>query len=148
MQIAGKSQWWRLDRYIVWSESKCQSWAWASPVSHSQALKCWQPRSSSLHFAGPELGGTLSSPSNNSEHDVMKRVPPIQVELGQRITVNFLTKEITSTHAILVKFQARFEDKVNASRTIRFWMGEIRRGWEDLCDEHHSERPPLYHMDI
>jgi hypothetical protein len=147
MQTGGKSQWWRLDRYIIWSESKCHSRAWASPLSHSQALERWQQRASFLHFAGPEFGRAVSSPPNNSEHDVMRRVPPMQVQLGQRITVNFLTKEITRAYAILVKLQARFEDTANASRTIRFWMGEVRRGWEDLRDEHDSEKPPLDHMD-
>jgi hypothetical protein len=32
-------------------------------------------------------------------------------------------------------------------RTIRFWIGEVRRGWEDRHDEHRPGRPPINYLD-
>jgi hypothetical protein len=51
------------------------------------------------------------------------------------------------THEILAKVQAHFEDKAYALRTVRFWIGEVRRGRQDLHDKHRSGRSPLYHID-
>jgi hypothetical protein len=56
----------------------------------------------------------------------------MQVELEQRIIIKFLTKENLDAHEILGKLQAPFEDKAYALRTVRFWMGEVRRGQEEL----------------
>jgi hypothetical protein len=55
----------------------------------------------------------------------------MQVELEQRIIIKFMTKENTGIHEILAKLQAHFEDKAYALRTVRFSMGEVRRGRED-----------------
>jgi hypothetical protein len=71
----------------------------------------------------------------------------MQVELEQRIITKFLTKENMDTHEILAKLQAYLEDKAYALRTVRFWMGEVRRDRKDLRDEHRSGRLPLDHID-
>jgi hypothetical protein len=69
----------------------------------------------------------------------------MRVELEQRIIVKFLTKENMDAHEILAKLQEHFEDKAYALRSVRLWMGEVRRGWEDLRDEHRSETTPRPH---
>jgi hypothetical protein len=71
----------------------------------------------------------------------------MQVELEQRSIIKCLTKENMDAHEILAKFQAHLEDKGHALRTVRFWMGEIRRCREDLRDEHHSRRPLFDYID-
>jgi hypothetical protein len=71
----------------------------------------------------------------------------MQVELEQRIVVKLLTKENMDTHEIPAKLRVHLKDKASALRTVRFWMGEVRRGREDHYDEHCSRRPPLDHID-
>jgi transposase len=67
----------------------------------------------------------------------------MQVELEQKIIIIFVTNENMDAHEILAKLQAHVEDKEYALRTVRFWMGEIRGGREELPDEHRSGRPRL-----
>jgi hypothetical protein len=67
----------------------------------------------------------------------------MQVELEPKIILKFLTKENVDAYEILAKLQAHFEDKACALRTVRFWMGEVQPGREDLHDEHRSGSPSL-----
>jgi transposase len=71
----------------------------------------------------------------------------MQVELEQRIIIQCLMRENMDTHEILAELQAHFEDKAYALPTVRFWIGEVRRGREDLSDKHRSGRPALDHID-
>jgi hypothetical protein len=49
----------------------------------------------------------------------------MQVELEERLIIEFSTKESLDAHEILAKLQARFEDKASVFRTVQFWMGEV-----------------------
>jgi hypothetical protein len=65
------------------------------------------------------------------------------MELEQRIMVKFLMRESLDANQILARLQMHFGKNAYASRTIRFWIAEFRRGGEDSHDEHRSGRPPL-----
>jgi hypothetical protein len=84
---------------------------------------------------------------HNSEPDVRRRLPLIQVKDEQRTIIKLLTKENLRAHAILAELQAGFENKVPALPTVRFWMEQVRRGPDDLHDEHRPRRPPLDDID-
>jgi hypothetical protein len=71
----------------------------------------------------------------------------MQIELWQRVIIKFLAKENLGADEILAKLQARFKDKASALQTVRFWMGQVQRGCEDLRDEHRSGRSPLDYID-
>jgi hypothetical protein len=86
-------------------------------------------------------------PSNNFEHAVKRNLPPMQVELEQRIVIKFLPKKNMYVHEIVVKLQAHLKDKAYALRTVRLGIGEVWRGREDRNAEHRSGRPLLNHID-
>jgi hypothetical protein len=69
------------------------------------------------------------------------------MELEQKIIIKFPTNEGLEARQILAKLQAHCGSRAYALRTVRFWIGEVRRGREDLHDEHHPRRPLLDVLD-
>jgi hypothetical protein len=60
------------------------------------------------------------------------------MELEQRIIIEFLTNESLDGHQILAELQKHLGWRAYALRTVQFWIGEVRRGREDLHDEYRA----------
>jgi hypothetical protein len=69
------------------------------------------------------------------------------IACDQRVTIRFLSNERIAADEITTGLQAQFAERVSKLRTVRFWIGEVRFGRQDLHDEIHTGRPPLDDVD-
>jgi histone-lysine N-methyltransferase SETMAR len=69
------------------------------------------------------------------------------MEYEQRVIIKFLAIEKVDAREIARRLRVAFGEDAYALRTVQFWMAEVRRGREDLHDEHRPGRPPLDHID-
>jgi hypothetical protein len=69
------------------------------------------------------------------------------MQFDQRVIIRFLYNEEADAHEIFRRLEAQFGDSSDALRTLKYWIGEIRRGRKDLHDEIRSGRPALDELD-
>jgi hypothetical protein len=69
------------------------------------------------------------------------------MEHHQRMIIRFLYSEKTDTHDIIQRLQAQFDQNAHALRKVKFWIGEVCRGRQDLYDENCMGRPLLDNFD-
>jgi hypothetical protein len=60
---------------------------------------------------------------------------PIQTEYEQRVIVKFLFNEGLDPRQIVEKLETQFHEGAYSLRAVQCWIGEVRRGREDLHDE-------------
>jgi hypothetical protein len=64
-----------------------------------------------------------------------------------RVIIRFLHNEGADAHNTTQKFQTQFSQDTYTLRTVQFWIGEVRRGRQDLYNENCMERLPLDDLD-
>jgi hypothetical protein len=69
---------------------------------------------------------------------------PSMMEYDQRVIIRFLSNEGIPADEIATSFQAKFAEHAYKLKNIRFWIGEVQFGRQDLHDEIRTGRPPLY----
>jgi transposase len=79
-----------------------------------------------------------SFPLARTIHDAQA---PFRMESEQRIIIEFLFNDGLDPRQIVEKLEAQFYEDVYSLRAVLFWIGEVRRGREDLHDEPQSGRP-------
>jgi hypothetical protein len=70
-----------------------------------------------------------------------------KIEYHKRIVFKFLQNKGTDAHNMQQRLQAQFGQDFYTFRTVQLWIGEIRRGRQDLHDENCTGRPPLDDLD-
>jgi transposase len=68
------------------------------------------------------------------------------MEGEQRLLIKFLFNDGLDAHEITEKLSAQFNENAYSLRTVQFWVGELRRGGQDLHDAPRSGRPPDEHL--
>jgi hypothetical protein len=63
------------------------------------------------------------------------------------VIVKFLHDEKADVHDIAQRLQAEFAQDAYALRTVQFWIGEVRRGRQDIHGENCMGRPLLDDLD-
>jgi hypothetical protein len=58
----------------------------------------------------------------------------ISMEYDQRLILKFLFNEGCDANQIVERLEAQFHEDAYSSRSVQFWIGEIKRGREDLHD--------------
>jgi hypothetical protein len=69
------------------------------------------------------------------------------MDVDQRAIIKFLENEGADARQIAAELQAQFGEYDDQTRTVQFWMTEIRPGRQYLHDETRSRRPPLDDLD-
>jgi hypothetical protein len=69
------------------------------------------------------------------------------MEYDQRVIRRFLSNEGIVADETITKLHAQFAEYVYKLRTLRFWIGEVRVGRQDLHAEIPTGRPPLDDID-
>jgi hypothetical protein len=72
---------------------------------------------------------------------------PSLMEYDQRVIIRFLSNEGISADKITTRLQAPFAEHAYKVRTVRFWIGEVRFGRQDLHNEIRTRRPLLDDVD-
>jgi hypothetical protein len=71
---------------------------------------------------------------------------PFQMEHEQRVIIKFLFNHGLDLLQIMEKQEAQFHEDAYSLRAVQFWIGEVRRGREDLHDEPRPGRPSEEHI--
>jgi hypothetical protein len=72
---------------------------------------------------------------------------PFMMEYDQRVITRFLSNEGIASDKITTRLQIQFAEHAYKLRTVRFWIGEVQFGRQDLRDEIRTRRPPLDDVD-
>jgi hypothetical protein len=72
---------------------------------------------------------------------------PFMMQHDQRVIIRFLSNEEIADDEITTRLQAQFVEHAYKLRTVRFWIGEVQFGRQDLHDEIRTGRPPLDDID-
>jgi transposase len=70
----------------------------------------------------------------------------IRMEYEQRVIIKFLFNNGLDPRQILKKLEAQFHENVYSLPVVHFWIGEVRRGREDLHDEPRPGRRSEEHI--
>jgi hypothetical protein len=62
------------------------------------------------------------------------------MEYDQRVIIKFLFNERPDANQIVENFESQFHEDAYSLRSVQFWIGEIKRGREDLHDAQGSGR--------
>jgi hypothetical protein len=73
---------------------------------------------------------------------------PFMMEYDQRVIIRFLSNERTTADEITTRLQIQLAEHAYKLRIVRFWIGEVRFGRQDLHDEIRTGRPPLDDIDV
>jgi hypothetical protein len=71
---------------------------------------------------------------------------PFPIEYGQRVIIKFLFNDGFDPRQIMEKLDAQFHEDACSLRAVQFWIGEVRRGREDLHDELRAGRRSEEHI--
>jgi predicted NUDIX family phosphoesterase len=78
-----------------------------------------------------------------SGDDTLKDVKVyILMEYDQRVIIKFTFNEQCNANQIVEGLAAHFREDAYSLRSVQFWIGEIKRGREDLHDAQRSGRRP------
>jgi transposase len=69
------------------------------------------------------------------------------MDYDQRVIIRFLMNEGVLANEIFMRLRVQFGEDSYALGTVQFWMQEIKRGRQDLRDEHRTGRPSLGNLD-
>jgi hypothetical protein len=67
----------------------------------------------------------------------------ISIEYDQRVIIKFLFSERCDANQIVERLEAQFREDAYSLPSIQFWIGEMKRGREDLHDAQQSGRRPI-----
>jgi hypothetical protein len=63
------------------------------------------------------------------------------------VIIRFLSNEEIAADEITTRLQAQFAEYAYKLRTVRFWIGEVRFGRQEVHDEIRTGKPPLDDVD-
>jgi hypothetical protein len=69
------------------------------------------------------------------------------MEYDQRVIIRFLSNERIAADETTTRLRAQFAEHAYKLRTVRFWIGEVRFGRQNLHDEIRTGRLPLDDVD-
>jgi hypothetical protein len=72
---------------------------------------------------------------------------PFMMEYDQRVIIRFLSNDGIAADEITGRLQAQFVEHAYKLRIVRFWIGEVRFGRQDLHNKIRTGRPPLDNVD-
>jgi hypothetical protein len=79
-----------------------------------------------------------------SGNDTLKDVKfCIPMESDQRVIIKALFNERCDANSIVERLEAQFHENIYSLRSVQLWIGEIKRGREDLHDTKLSGRRPI-----
>jgi hypothetical protein len=65
------------------------------------------------------------------------------MEYDQRVIITFLFNKRCDGNQIMERLETQFHEDAYSLRSVQFWIGEIKRGREDLHDAQRSGRRPI-----
>jgi hypothetical protein len=69
------------------------------------------------------------------------------MEYDQSVIIWFPSNKAIAADEITTRLQTQFAEHAYKLRTVRFWIGEVRFGRQDLYDEIRTGRRPLDDVD-